>query len=151
MQIVAPATLEGGDVLKVGRKLFVGLSSRTNMDGARQLEKFARPYGYHVVPVEVHGCLHLKTGITALDDRTLLINPNWIDAAPFGEHELIHIAPEEQWAANLLRLGSRILMNAASPKTLARVRERGFDVTTVDISEFMKMEAGLTCMSLLFE
>jgi dimethylargininase len=145
-----PATLEGGDVLRVGRTLFVGQSSRTNKEGADALQAIARPLGYSVVPVDVSGCLHLKTCITALDDETCLVNRQWLGVAPFAGFHLIDVAPGEPWGANVVRLPLGSLMNAASPETAARVRELGHTVRVVDISEFGKAEAGLTCMSLLF-
>jgi len=146
-----PATLEGGDVLRVGRRLFVGLSSRTNLAGAQALEAIVGPLGYTVVPVDVPGALHLKTCITALDDETCLVNRRWLDpAAAFAGFKLVDVAPEEPWGANVLRLEHEILMNAASPETVALVRDLGYAVRVVDVSEFGKAEAGLTCMSLLF-
>jgi dimethylargininase len=148
--LALPATLEGGDVLRVGRTLFVGLSSRTNRDGMEALRAIARPLGYTVVPVDVFGCLHLKTCITALDDEACLVNRRWLDAAPFAGFRLIDVAPGEPWGANVVRLPLGSLMNAACPETAARVRELGYTVRVVDISEFGKAEAGLTCMSLLF-
>lgn len=146
-----PATLEGGDVLRVGRTLFVGLSARTNKEGVEAFRAIVRPLGYSVVPVEVHGCLHLKTCITALDDETCLVNRQWLDVTPFGGFGLIDVAPREPWAANVLRLPSGILMNAACPETTESVRRLGYSVHAMDISEFGKAEAGLTCMSLLFD
>ena len=145
-----PATLEGGDVLRVGRTLFVGQTSRTNREGAAALQAVARPLGYTVVPVDVPGCLHLKTCITALDDETCLVNRQWLDVTPFAGFALVDVAPGEPWGANVVRLPSGLLMNAAYPETAARVRELGHNVRLVDISEFGKAEAGLTCMSLLF-
>ncbi|WP_018150161.1 dimethylarginine dimethylaminohydrolase family protein [Leeia oryzae] len=148
-RIEAPATLEGGDVLRVDKLVFVGLTTRTNQAGIEQLAAILSEYGYTVIPVEVTGCLHLKTGITALDDETVLVNPAWLDVSAFAGFTHIMAEPDEPWAANVLRLGQQIVMNAASQKTQAKVRAAGFDVHSADISEFMKMEAGLTCMSLV--
>ena len=145
-----PATLEGGDVLRVGRTLFVGQTSRTNREGAAAFQAVARPLGYTVVSVEVPGCLHLKTCITALDDETCLVNRQWLDVTPFAGFALVDVAPGEPWGANVVRLPLGLLMNAAYPETATRVRALGHDVRLVDISEFGKAEAGLTCMSLLF-
>jgi dimethylargininase len=144
-----PATLEGGDVLRVGRRLFVGLSTRTNQAGVEALRAVAGPYGYEVVPVTVPGALHLKTGITALDDETCLVNREWVDGAPFAGFRLVDVAAGEPFGANVLRLDDQLIMNAAHPRTAAAVRALGYQVSTVDISEFGKAEAGLTCMSLL--
>jgi len=145
-----PAMLEGGDVLRLGRTLFVGLSSRTNAEGSAALTAIAAPLGYAVVPVEVPGALHLKTCVTALDDETCLVNRAWLDVSPFSRFRLVDVAPGEPWAANVLRLEHDLVMNAAYPATAEIVRDLGYRVHEVDISEFAKAEAGLTCMSLLF-
>jgi dimethylargininase len=148
-RIAAPATLEGGDVLRIGKRVFVGRTTRTSDAGIASLALILEPYGYQIVPVEVHGCLHLKTGVTALDDETVLLNPAWIDASAFAGYRQLAVQDGEPWAANVLRLDKGIVMNAASPATQAMLREAGYQVHSVDIGEFMKMEAGLTCMSLL--
>ena len=150
-RIESPAAIEGGDVLAVGRTLLVGLSSRTDAAGIRQLESIVGRYGYEVVPVLVGQSLHLKTACTALDDRTLLINPNWIDIRPLSGFELIPVPPTEPWAANVLRVGGRICLSAAHPRTADLIRNRGHQVETVDLSEFAKAEAGITCLCILFE
>lgn len=147
--MVLPATLEGGDVLRVGRTLFVGRSTRTNDAGIAFLQGVAAPFGYTVVPVTVPGALHLKTGITALDDETCLVNREWVDTAPFGGFRLVDVAPGEPFGANVLRLEHELIMNAAYPRTAALVADLGYALRIVDIAEFGKAEAGLTCMSLL--
>jgi dimethylargininase len=149
--IAPPATLEGGDVLRVGRTLFVGLSARTNREGVEAFRAIVGPLGYSVIPIDVHGCLHLKTCITALDDETCLLNRRWLNVTPFEGLRLIDVALREPWAANVLRLPSGLLMNAACPETVESVRKLGYPVRVLDISEFGKAEAGLTCMSLLFD
>ncbi len=150
VDMALPATLEGGDVLRVGRTLFAGVSSRTNSQGVAALRAIAGPMGYEVVPVEVPGALHLKTCITALDDETCLVNRSWLDLSPFAGFRLIDVAPGEPWGANVLRLEHDLIMNAAYPATVEIVRGLGYPVRVVDVSEFGKAEAGLTCMSLLF-
>lgn len=146
-----PATLEGGDVLHVGNRLFVGLSSRTNQAGIEQLAEAVQPVGYTVTPVEVHGCLHLKSACCALGERTLLINREWVDPAPFEGLELTDVAPEEPAAANVLTIGDTALVPQAYPRTAAIVARLGWRVRRLDISELQKAEAGLTCSSILFE
>jgi dimethylargininase len=143
------ATLEGGDVLRVGRRLFVGLSSRTNAAGVEALRKIAAPYGYTVIPVTVTGCLHLKTGVTALDDTTLLANPAWVDLSPFAGMDIVPVDAAEPWGANVLRHGQSLLASAAHPRTGELLDRRGYAPRLIDISEFAKVEAGLTCLSLL--
>ncbi len=149
-RIEAPATLEGGDVLAVGRTLFVGRSPRTNAAGVDQLRALAEPLGYRVVAVPVTGCLHLKSAITALDDEHLLAQTLWIDPAPLRGLEIVPVAPEEPGAANVLRVGGTVLAHPGFPRTLERLAARGYDVRPLDVSEFLKAEAALTCKSLLF-
>lgn len=146
-----PGTLEGGDVLRIGRKLFVGLTKRSNAEGIRQLGEILRRYGYEVIPVQVTGCLHLKSAVTWIADNTLLANRAWFDSKPFAGYEWIEVDPSEPHAANALALGGTILFPASFPKTRGRIDSLHFRVTTLDISELQKAESGLTCSSLVFE
>jgi dimethylargininase len=146
-----PGQVEGGDVLRVGRRLFAGLSSRTNPEGVRQLASILSPYGYEVVSVAVTGCLHLKSAVTYIGRDTLLANRAWFDAKPFAGFEWIDVAPEEPHAANALTIGGTVIFPASFPRTHARLEARGFHVTSLDISELQKAESGLTCSSLLFD
>ena len=148
-RVELPATLEGGDVLRIGKKLLVGVSSRTNLAGIAPLKAIARRHGYDVLPVPVHGCLHLKTACTALPDETLLVNPAWVDTEALREFELLPVPQAEPWAANVLPLNNHVCLAASHPQTAELVRSRGFNVQTVDLSEFAKAEAGVTCLSLL--
>ncbi len=150
-RIRPPAKLEGGDVLRVGRHLYVGLSTRTNKAGLQALAEIVRSYGYRVHGVHVSGCLHLKTGCTALDETTVLINPAWVDAAAFDGLHRITVPPREPFSANILRIHDTIGMHAGFKRTRRLVEARGYRVMVTDISEFLKAEAGLTCMSLLFD
>jgi dimethylargininase len=149
--LTLPGTLEGGDVLRIGRKLFVGLSQRSNAEGIRQLAAVLAPYQYEVVAVRVGGCLHLKSAATWLGRNTLLANRDWFDAAPFERFEFINVAPEEPGAANALAIGDDIIFPASFPRTRLRIESHGFHTTVLDISELQKTEAGLTCASLLFD
>ncbi len=149
-RIELPATLEGGDVLRVGYTLLVGLSSRTSRAGIEALETIVRRHGYAVLAVPVSGCLHLKTACTALDDQHLLVNPAWLDVRPLRGFKLIHIPEEEPWAANTARVGGSVCLAAGQPRTAELIRGLGFDVRTIDLSEFAKAEGGVTCLSLLF-
>jgi dimethylargininase len=146
-----PGTLEGGDVLRVGRQLFVGLSKRTNEEGIRQLRSIVEPFHYSVTGVPVTGCLHLKSAVTFLGRNTLLANRNWFDAASITGFEWIDVAPEEPHAANALAFGNTVILPASFPLTRSRIEARGFEVMPLDISELQKAESGLTCSSLLFE
>jgi dimethylargininase len=149
VRIDPPAAIEGGDVLRVGRTLYVGTSGRTNPAGAAALAGLAWRYGYRVVPVPVHGCLHLKTAVTALPDDSLLINPAWVDADVFHGSEHITVPPEEPWAANVVCVGNAVIASSAHTRTIELIRNRGVAVRSVDLSEFAKAEGGVTCLSLL--
>ena len=151
---LAAGTLDGGDVLRIGDKLYVGQSSRTNAAGTEALAQVVRPLGFQVVPVELGACLHLKTAATyAGMDRdgrpTLLVNPVWVDPELFADAERLPVADDEPLGANVVRAGDRLIYAAGSPKTAERLRDRGFTVVEVDLSELQKAEAGGTCMSLI--
>jgi dimethylargininase len=146
-----PGTAEGGDILRVGRNLFAGLSKRTNEDGIRQLRSIVEDYGYTVTAVPVSGCLHLKSAVTFLGRNTLLANRKWFDAFCLPGFEWIDVAPEERHAANALAFGDTVILPASFPLTRARIEARGFQVLPLDISELQKAESGLTCSSLLFD
>jgi dimethylargininase len=147
----APATLEGGDVMRIGRDVFVGLSSRTNEAGIRQLTRELEPFGYRVRSVEVRGCLHLKSACCSMGDGRIIANSAWFDTAPLSDYRIVEVAPDEPAAANILRIGGTVLMAAAFPRTREIVRSEGLAVQTVDISELMKAEAAITCSSVIFE
>ena len=149
-RIAPPARLDGGDVLVVGRRVFVGASARTNAAGAAALAGALQPFGYGVTRVAVTGCLHLKSAVTALDPETLLVNPDWIDVAPLSGHDLVGVDPGEAAAANVLAVDGRILAHGGFPRTLARLEVLGYDVHRVDVSEFLKAEGGVTCKSILY-
>jgi dimethylargininase len=149
VRMTAPATLDGGDVFRVGRTLFAGLSQRTNAAGIAQLSDAVGPAGYDVRPVEAPGCLHLKSGACWVGGRTLLVNREWVDTAAFAGFDLIDV--EEPWAADVLRVGGVVLMPDGFPKTRARLERSGVAVRAVDVSELRKAEAGVTCMSVIFE
>jgi dimethylargininase len=152
-RIVAPGTLEGGDVLRIGRTLYVGLTTRTNRAGIEQLATLVQPHGYAVIAVDTPGSLHLKTACTALDAETLLANPDWVDLAPFAGLRILAVDADEPFAANVLPVGDARIVNAAYPRTRALVEAHcastGLRAIAVDIGEFGKAEAGLTCMSLV--
>lgn len=149
--IQAPGTVDGGDVLRVGRRLYVGLSSRSNTAAIEQMRALLAPYGYTVQGVPVAGCLHLKSAVTQVAERTLLINRAWVDPAAFGDLELIDVDPAEPYAANALWVGGALIYPAAFPATRHRLEARGLAVHTVDVSELAKAEGAVTCCSLVFE
>jgi dimethylargininase len=144
-------TLEGGDKFRIGRTLYVGVSTRTNRAGIAQLSRILESFGYQVKTVEVKGCLHLTTGCTYIGRNTILANKSWVDTSAFEGFDIIDVSLTEPWAANALLVGGVVLFPSCFPKTRALLEERGFRVETTDISEHMKAEAGLTCMSIIFE
>lgn len=146
-----PGTLEGGDVLRVGRKLFAGLTQRSNAEGIRQLAVIAAQHGYDLTAVPVSGCLHLKSAVTYLGKNTLLGNRAWFQWKRLEGFDWVDVDPAEPHAGNALLIGETVIFPASFPKTLARIAEKGFRVESLDISELQKAESGLTCSSLLFE
>ncbi len=148
--IRAPGTLDGGDVLQVGRTVYAGLSARSNESGISQLREILMPFGYELKPVRVGGCLHLKSACSRVAPQTLLINREWVAADAFPGLELIDVHPDEPLAANALLLGWTVLFPASYPLTCAILEERGLTVETVDASELAKAEGALTCQSLIF-
>lgn len=149
--IEMPAMIEGGDVLRVGKKLFVGLSQRTNAAGVEALQNILQPHGYEVVPVAVKGSLHLKTACSALDDETLLVNPHWLALEPFADFKILEVADNEPWAAGTIRLGQCVCLEAGAPRTVELVSRHTPDIEILDISEFSKAEGSLSCLSIIFE
>jgi len=149
--MAAPGTLDGGDVLTVGRMLFVGETERTSAAGFERLRDFATPLGYTAAYVPVTGCLHLKTAVAAVDDETVVINPDWISASAFPGLRVLPVDPAEPFAANVLRVGSVILVPSAHPKTAEMLHSMGYEVRTVDMSELAKAEGGITCCSIIIE
>jgi dimethylargininase len=147
--IDAPGTVDGGDVLLAGRRVFVGRSSRTNEAGILQLRRFLGPLGYTVCDLEVGGCLHLKSAVTSLAGDLLLVNPQWVDASTFVGFVCVEVDPLEPSAANALQLDDRVLVPASFPRTADRLAARGLRVQTVDASEVAKAEGAVTCCSLI--
>jgi len=151
VRIEQPATLDGGDVLVVGRQVFVGQSTRTNEHATRALKDILGAYGYAVSAVPLAGALHLKTACTLLDPTTLLINRTWVEPEVFGSGlKIVEIAEDEPFGANTLRIGERVFVQASCPRTAALIQGLGLRTVSVDIGEFAKAEAGLTCLSLVF-
>lgn len=148
--IEAPGTLDGGDVLCVGKRVFVGISARSNEAGRAQLRELLAPHGYTVEGVATRECLHLKSAVTQVAEDTLLVNHAWLaDASSFAGYRMIEVDPDEEHAANAVRVGDALLYPDCFPKTLVKLRAQGFNVTTVDVSELQKAEGAVTCCSLL--
>ena len=150
-QIQPPGTLDGGDVMVVGRTVYVGLSARTNREGIAQLEMLLSEWGYDVIPVPVKGCLHLKSAVTQVADELLLINDRWVSPECFGSMEMVSVAPDEPHAANALWINGSVIYPAHHPLTAERLKRAGLRVVPVPSAELAKAEGGVTCCSLLFE
>ena len=151
LRIQAPGTLDGGDVLRIGRAIFIGQSARSNAAGLVQLRELLAPYGYSVQGVATRGCLHLKSAVTQVAPDTLLIQPAWVDAEIFASYRLIEVDPGEEHAANALRIGeSAVIHPDCFPRTQQRLRAAGIAVVGVDVSELQKAEGAVTCCSLVF-
>jgi dimethylargininase len=146
-RIEDPGTLDGGDVLQVGHTVYVGRSGRTNAEGIRQLRRHAATRGRTIVPVQLHGVLHLKSAVTALPDGTFIASDvSLFDAAPFPTMRLV---PEEAGSHVVLTGGGTVVMAASAPRSAGLFDDLGFDVITVDIGEFEKREGCVTCLSVL--
>lgn len=151
IQLKSPATLEGGDVLKMRKTIFVGESARTNAAGIKALSDILSPFGYRIIPVRISGCLHLKSACTALDDSTIIANTQWFDTIPFRDYKILPVPEDEPGAANVLQINNVVCLSESFPKTTRLVREAGYRVETINISELLKAESGLTCSSIIFE
>jgi len=149
--VTLPGMVEGGDVLRIGRTLYVGLTRRSNAEGVRQLGAILAPYDYSVVPVTVSGSLHLKSAVTYLGNEKLLANRNWFDPRPLSVYQFLDVDPAEPHGANALALSDTVIFPASFPRTRVRIESAGFHVTPLDISELQKAESGLTCSSLIFD
>jgi dimethylargininase len=151
--IEPPGTVDGGDVLCVGKNVYVGLSSRSNDPAVEQIQYFLAPYGYRVRSINVSGFLHLKSAVTLIAQDTLLINPTWVDVAVFGNMQIVEVDPGESYGANALWIGEGVIYPSSFPHTLQRIVEalekRRMRLFEVDVSELQKAEGAVTCCSLI--
>jgi dimethylargininase len=150
-EIQSPGMLDGGDVLRIGKTLYVGASQRSNSEAVEQLIRILKPQGYRVNYVPIRNCLHLKTAVTQVGENLLLGNREWVDVRFFNGMQWIDVDPTEPAAANALRIGQAVIYPAGFPRTQKRLEEQGIAVCPVEISELQKAEAGVTCCSLLIE
>jgi dimethylargininase len=148
--LTAPGTLDGGDVLRVGHRVFVGRSSRSNDAGVEALRCALEPWGYSVTGVDLDGCLHLKSAATEVGPATLLVNPTWLEPGALGATRVVEVDPDEPMAANGLWVGGAVLYPSAFPRTRRRLERSGIDVVAVDVSELAKAEGAITCCSVVF-
>ena len=149
--ILLPATLDGGDVVQFGKRLFVGLSTRTNARGIAALAEIVECFGYTVIPVVVNGGLHLTTGCGIVNDETVLLNPRWLDAFAFSGLKRLYVPEDEPWAANTIRVEDNVCLEEGAPQTVELVQPYAGNIETLDISEFRKAEGSLSCLSLIFK
>ena len=149
--IKAPASLDGGDVLVIGKTIFIGFSSRSNHLALEQMQILLNPHGYTIKGVEISGCLHLKSAVTRVAEKTILINPDWIGINNFPGMDYIEIDESEPFSANALLVGKSVIFPGTFPKTRKRLEAAGIVVIPVDMSELVKAEGGVTCCSLIFK
>lgn len=150
IELSAPTTLDGGDVLVIDDMLYIGQSKRTNHAALKSLAHALLGHGYMVKAVEVLGCLHLKTACTSLGDQRVLANPQWIDMQRMRGLDVVEVHPDEPFGANVVRIEDTLLASASHPRTNASLERLGYDVRALEIDELEKAEAGLTCLSVLF-
>ncbi len=150
-RIEPPGILDGGDVLRIGKKIYVGLSGRSNEAAVEQLRGFVQDFGYTVQAVEMEGCLHLKSAVAQVGTNTLLINRAWVDASIFEGMELVDVAPAEPMGVNALLIGETVVYPMAYAETRKRLEDRGIKVRAVDVSELAKAEGSVTCCSLIIK
>lgn len=149
--MAAPATLDGGDVMRAGRRLFVGVGRRTSAAGAEALRAVCARHGYDVRAVAYRDCLHLKTAATVVADDLVLINPAWLDPALLAPLRTLTVHPDEPFAANALRIADTVIVPAAHEQTRRRLQAAGISVVAVHAGELAKAEGGVTCCSLVFD
>ncbi len=150
LHLEAPARLDGGDILRVGRDIYVGISSRSDTNAAEQLQDLLLPYGYRLHAVRVTGCLHLKSAVTQVKEDTLLINPAWVHESHFDGVKFIETDASEPYAANALLIGESVIYPTSFPRTQDRLKSAGIDTVNVDADELAKAEGAVTCCSLIF-
>jgi len=153
-RILLPGILEGGDILQIGKHFFIGISSRTNREGARQLTSILKKYGYTTSPIELSKFFHLKTGVSFLGENTILVADELTKHHEFEKFEKIVVPPEEVYCANSLRINDCFLMPSGFPQTQEKVaslcQHLGLDLKILELSEFQKMDGGASCLSLRF-
>jgi dimethylargininase len=148
--IEAPGTVEAGDIMMVGDHYYIGLSKRTNLEGAQQIISILESYGLQGSMVELTEVLHLKTGLGYLANNNLLACGEFLDKPDFHQYHLLEVEPEEAYAANSVWINGTVLTPSGFPKTRALIESAGYQVREVDVSEFQKIDGGLSCLSLRF-
>jgi dimethylargininase len=149
VRLPGPGTLEGGDVLRDGRVLYVAATSRTDRAGLDALRAVVEPHGYEVRELPLRGCLHLETACCAIGRRRFLVNPDWVDADRLDADEVVPIDPGEPYGANVLLVGDGVVLPAEHRRTRRLLDHAGIPTVPVEFSEFVKAEAGVTCACVL--
>lgn len=169
LSIQPPGTVDGGDVCEAGDQFFIGISERTNEAGAQQLAALLAPFGYTTSFVDItesgtgvppvthahdaratHGILHLKSGIAYIGDQRLVVIDELANRAEFGKYDLVRVNADEVYAANCVRINDHVLVAAGFPVLERKLRELGYQTIALDMTEFQKMDGGLSCLSLRF-
>jgi dimethylargininase len=148
--IKAPGTLDGGDILQIEDHFYIGISARTNLDGAEQLKEILEGEKYQATIIPLEKFFHLKTGIAYLGNQTILAAGEFIDHPEFQAYKKIVVHPEEEYAANAIRVNEYVILPAGNPKTKQAIEEAGFQTIELEMSEFRKLDGGLSCLSLRF-
>jgi len=148
--IEEPGTVEAGDIMMAGAHFFIGLSTRTNEEGAKQVIRLVEKFGFSGSVVELHEMLHLKTGLAYVENNNLLVCSEFVDHPAFRCFNRIEVDPDEAYAANCVWVNGNIIFPEGYPKTQAKLENLGYPVLPVDTSEFRKIDGGLSCLSLRF-
>jgi dimethylargininase len=147
--IETPARVDGGDLLRLGKHVYMGISTRSDTNAAEQLQALLGRFGYELHLAEVTGCLHLKSAVTQVGEDTLLVNPAWVDKRIFEDVNFLETDASEAYAANALLIGSSVIYPAAFPKTGKRLKAAGVPIVHVEADELAKAEGAVTCCSLI--
>lgn len=149
-RIRPPGTLEGGDVMRIENKFYVGLSQRTDKEGLKQFKDIVEGYDYKVFSVKLEDMLHLKTGVAYLGDDICVVSGELKDRSEFEKYELIEVPDIEMYAANCICVNEKVILPEGYPRTKSLIEEKGFSTLTIDVSEFKKLDGGISCLSLRF-
>jgi len=149
-QIVAPGTIEGGDIMMVGDHYYIGLSERTNLDGAKQIIQILNKYGMSGSTISLNNVLHLKTGLSYLEENNLVVCGEFINKSSLKEYNQIIIPEYESYAANCIWVNESVIIPIGYPTTKKRIENSGYSVIETDVSEFQKLDGGLSCLSLRY-
>ena len=145
-----PGTVEAGDIMMVGNDFYIGLSERTNEDGAKQMIRILRHYGMNGIPIHMNEALHLKTGLSYIENNYLMITKEFLHEPKFQQFKQLEVSSKETYAANSVWINDRVLVPQGFPNTRALIESAGYETIVIDTSEFRKIDGGLSCLSLRF-